>query len=172
MSAPTPYIATIAVDAVITALGSFLQPFMGSGTVIRGQNNRTPMPATLPFAVLTEVLQVDLETPTVSGQYSNAQITITSPKRIDIQIDIYGPTSGDLCTAVKGVYRTGYAVAQFPAGIAPLYCSDGHQIPLTDAEQQYDTRWTITASLQYNPAVYIPQQFATALAVNILEDIL
>jgi hypothetical protein len=50
-----------------------------------------------------------------------------------------------------------------------LYCSDGHQMPLTTGEQQYETRWTLTASLQYNPTVSIPQQSANTLAVNIME---
>lgn len=171
MSAPTPYVVSIAVDAVIEALGAFLQPFVGDLQIVRAEVNRVPMPSG-PFVKLTEILQVDLETPVVVNQFANSQIQITGPKRIDIQIDFYGPSSGDQAAAVKGVYRTGYAAAQFPDGIAPLYCNDGHQMPLTTAEQQYFRRWTITASLQYNPAVYIPQQAASELKLNLVEDII
>lgn len=162
------YVVDIAVDAVIGALGKFLQPFVGNAPIVRGQNNRTPMPRGA-FVELTELLQVDLETPIVKDAPASA--SITGPKRIDIQIDFYGPAAGDQCAAVKGIYRSAYAVAQFPAGIAPLYCSDGHQAPLINAEQQYEGRWTLTASLQYNPTVSIPSQSANILAVNILEDL-
>lgn len=165
----TPYVVTIAVDAVIDALGAFLQPFLAGAQIIRAQQNRTPMPPDS-FVKLTEILQVDLETPIVSG-VANAQTSILGPKRIDIQVDFYGSNSGDLCAAVKTVYRTSYAVAQFPAGIAPLYCTDGRQMPLITGEQQYDSRWTLTASLQYNPAVYIPVLSATVLGLNIVEDL-
>lgn len=163
------FVSSIAVDAVIGALGSFLQPFVGSAPIVRGQNNRTSMPRS-GFVELTEILQVDLETPNAVD--AAATTTITGPKRIDIQIDFFGASSGDWATAVKTVYRSPYAPAQFPDGIKPLYCSDAHQAALVNAEQQYEGRWTITASLQYNPAVVIPSQSATALVVNILEDLL
>lgn len=171
MPAPTPYVVSIAVDAVIVSLGAFLQPFCPGSQIIRGQQNRVPPPLD-PFVKLTEILQLDLETPIITSQFANSQVLITGPKRIDIQIDFYGPTAGDLCSAVKGVYRTEYSVAQFPTGIAPLYCTDGHQAPLIDAEAQYEARWTMTASLQFNPAVYIPVQFATALSVALISDLL
>jgi hypothetical protein len=167
----TPFVVSIAVDAVIDALGSFLTPLVGSCPIVRGQQNRVPPPADPPgFVKLTEILRVDIETPTVSG-VANGQVSITSPKRFDIQVDFYGISSGDQSAAVQGVFRTAYAVAQFPTGIAPLYCSDAHQAPLTTGEEQYEARWTLTASLQYNPSVYIPQQSATKLGPVILEDL-
>jgi hypothetical protein len=168
-----PFVVSIAVDAVITALGAFLQPFGGEGCpIIRGQQNRVSPPSQDPFIKLTEILIVDLSTPIVLSDPANSQVVITGPARIDVQVDFYGPTAGDLCKAVKGVYRSAYAVAQFPAGIAPLYCDDGRQSPLIDAEQQYEARWTMTASLQYNPSVAIPQQSATVATVTIEPAIL
>jgi hypothetical protein len=162
------YVVSIAVDAVIEALGAFLVPFVGAAQILRSQVNRVAMPPGA-FVELTELLQVDLETPITVEDAASA--SITGPKRIDIQIDFYGPDASDQCAAVKTVFRSQYAPAQFPAGIAPLYCSDGIQAPLINAEQQYESRWTLTASLQYNPTVIIPSQSANALAVNILEDI-
>lgn len=166
----TPYTTSIIVDAVIGSLGAFIQPFIGDAPIERGQNNRVSMPKS-GFVELTEILQIDLETPTSVDDGELLQVTITGPKQIDIQVDFFGPTSGDWSTAVKTVYRSPYAPAQFPDGIKPLFCSDSHQAPLVNAEQQYEARWTLTASLQYNPAVVIPSQSAIALAVNILEDI-
>ncbi len=171
MSAPTPYVASILVDAVIEALGAFIQPFAAGAQIVRGQNNRTAMPPD-PFVLLTEILKADLETPTVTNNKVNAQESVLTPKRIDIQVDFFGPSAGDQIAAFKTVYRTAYAVSQFPAGIAPLYCTDEHQGTLTNDQQQYESRWLLTASLQYNPTVYLPKQFATALKVSILEDLL
>jgi hypothetical protein len=166
----TPYLPSITIDAVIDALGAFLQPFCPGATIIRAQVNRVAPPPD-PYVLLTEILQVDLETPIDVDNGANSQTDITAPKRIDIQVDFYGPSSGDQCTAVKSIYRSAYAPAQFPDGIKPLYCSDGHQTPLITGEQQWASRWTITASLQYNPTVSIPQQSANKLAANIMEAI-
>lgn len=165
------YVPTILIDAVITALGAFIQPFVGSGTpVVRAQQNRVPPP--LPaFVELREILEMDLETPAYINSGIDLQYTITTPTRIDIQGDFYGVSSGDWVKAVKAVMRTPYAVSQFPAGIAPLYCSDAHQAPLVTGEEQYENRWVLTFTLQYNPDVFVPQQSATALAVDVFEDL-
>lgn len=156
------------IDDVIEALGAFIQPFINSHLIIRAQVNRVAPPVGQ-FVRLTEILQKPLETPIVTSVDEEA--TFYGPTRIDIQIDFYGRQSGDFCKSVATVYRTAYATSQFPDGIKPLYCSDGIQTPLITGEEQYERRWTMTASLQYNPSILLPQQSATALEVNILEDI-
>lgn len=171
MPAATPYVASITIEAVITALGAFLQPFVPEGIqIIRGQQNRVAPPDGS-FVKLTELLQVDLETPSLTDDAADSQINIKGPKRIDVQVDFYGPSAGDWCAAVKGIYRSIYAPGQFADGIKPLYCTDGHQAPLISGEEQYETRWTLTASLQYNPLVTLPQQSANTLAVQTLEGL-
>ena len=167
----TPYVPSITIDAVMEALGAFLQPFVGTDTpIIRAHQNRVPPPLD-PFVLLNEVVSVDLETP--RSWYNSTEHTrkIIGPTRIDIQIDIYGPSAGDQCKAIKGVFRTPYAAAQFPANIQPLYCSDATMTPLVTGEEQYDERWILTASLQYNPIVTIPQQSADALSVIQIKEL-
>ncbi len=169
MSAPTPFTSSIAIDSIFDALGAFIQPFVGAASIIRGQVNRVSMPAS-PFVELTEILSVDLETPSIINDTVNQQNSFSSPKRFDIQIDFYGTQAGDYCAAVKSVFRTTYATAQFPANIQPLYCSDGNQSPLVTGEEQYEARWILTASLQYNPIVIVPQQSATQLNITSIEE--
>lgn len=164
------YAVSITVDTVIDALADFIQPFAAGSEIIRAQVNRVPMPPD-PCIVLTELLEVDLETPLKAQSLAGLQADITGPARIDIQIDFYGPAAGDQCKAVKGIFRSEYAPAQFPDGIKPLYCSDGIQSPLITGEQQWESRWTLTASLQYNPIVSLPQQSANALAVNSIKEL-
>ena len=153
------------INNVIDALADFLQPFCGQSEIIRAQTNRTPIPSG-EFVVLTEILQVELETPITIWDETTQEQTFLSPTRIDVQIDFYGPNAGDYCKAATGVLRTEHACSQFPAGIKPLYASDGVQSPLVTGEQQWLTRWTITASLQYNPNIVVPSQTAVALAYN------
>jgi len=156
---------SITTKDVIKAFGNFMVPYVDGANIAKAQGNRVPMPAA-PCIMLTEILTVDLETPSVSYDV-DLEAAIASPKRIDIQVDFYGANAGDLCAIVKGVYRTEYATLAFPDGIKPLYCSDGNQHPLVTGEEQYLARWTLTASLQYNPVVTVVQQSATALEVEV-----
>lgn len=158
------YTVSLTIDNVIDALADFLQPFVGTAEIVRAQANRTPMPTT-PCVVLTELLQVDLETPYITTDGLNNQITSKGRQRIDVQIDFYGPAAGNQCAAVKSVFRTPYCAAQFPDNIQPLYCGDCIQSPLITGEEQWQSRFTLTASLQYNPVVTLPQQFADTATV-------
>lgn len=153
------YISSITVDQVIEALAAFLAPFMPGAQIVRAQVNRVALPSN-PCAVLTEILQVDLSVPATDYQPLANTATIYGPSRIDVQIDFYGAQAGDFCKTVKTAFRSHWGFAHFPANIRPLYTSDGVQSPLVTGEQQYESRWTLTASMQYNPTVTVPQDFA------------
>jgi hypothetical protein len=168
MPAPTQYVPSIAIDSVFDALGSFIQPFVGATQIIRAQVNRTAPPSGS-FVELTEVGNADLEVPRQWYDHTYLERNIIGPKRLIIQADFYGESAGDWCAAVKTVWRTSYAAAQFPTGIAPLYCDDGHEAPLITGEEQYLRRWALTMNLQYNPIVIVPQQSADILKMNIVD---
>ncbi len=158
------YTPSLTIDQVIVELADFLTLLCPGYEIVRSQVNRVPMPSS-PCVVLTEILQVDLETPVGNYDGVNSIISYNGSKRIDIQIDFYGSDSGNQCAAVKGIYRTPWTTDQFPANIQPLYCDDGRQMPLITGEEQYENRWTLTASLQYNPIVSLPQESAIELDV-------
>lgn len=159
------YTSSITIDAVIDALADFLQPFVGSAEIIRAQVNRTSMPSN-PCVVLTELLQVDLSVPRTEYQPDDNTATIHGPARIDIQIDFYGVQAGEFCKSVKSAFRSEWGFARFPTNIKPLYTSDGIQSPLITGEKQYESRWTLTATLQYNPTVMVSQEFADEAIPN------
>ena len=159
------YDSSISVDQVIDALADFLAPFVPGAQVVRAQVNRVAMPSN-PGVVLTEMLQVDLSVPATEYQPDAGTATIEGPTRVDIQIDFYGEQAGEFCKTVKTAFRSHWGFEHFPANIKPLYTSDGIQTPLTTGEQQYESRWTLTASLQYNPIVTVPQDFADVLVPN------
>lgn len=161
------YLVNITVDAVIEALAAFIQPFLPAGAlVVRAQVNRVSPPPN-PYVVLTELLERDLNIPYDLFE-GTAEITdIKSATQIDVQIDFYGDAAGDYCKAVKAAFRAAWGYNQFPANIKPLYSDDGRQMPLITGEEQYESRWTLTASLQYNPVVTVPQQSALELKATV-----
>lgn len=171
------YAINVVIDDVIDALGDFLEPFVGESVeIIRGQVNRTPPPVAA-YVELTELLSVDLAIPyqECADDPENPEDSVTwltGRTRIDVQVDFYGPSSGDWCRAVQNAFRTGYGFDSFPDTMKPLYTTDGFQHPWNTAEQQSVTRWTLTASIQYNPKADAPQQFADTLtpSVNVPAD--
>jgi hypothetical protein len=159
------FVPSVAVDDVIDALKAYLAPFCIGAEVVRGQVNRVSMPPG-PCVILTEILSVDLSTPITDMIPAGITANITGPKQIDVQIDFYGASAGDFAAATKNAFRAGYGFEKFPATVKPLYMSDAHQHPLTTGEQQYESRWTATASMQYNPTVTVPQDYADAATMN------
>lgn len=155
------YIPDITVDQVIDALKAFLQPFVPGGEIVRGQANRVPMPSN-PCVVLTEMSQTNLGRSIFQNSpvFSTLQSSIIGPTNIDVQVDFYGTLAGDYCRSVENAFACGYAYDAMTASVKPLYASNGIQSPLVTGEQQYESRWTLTASLQYNPVVTLPQQSA------------
>lgn len=159
------YTSSIVVDQVIDALADFLQLFVEDAEIARAQVNRVAMPPS-PCVILTELLQVDLEVPYENYQPLENTTTITGPVRIDVQVDFYGVQAGDFCKVVKNAFRSQWGFAQFPVNIKPLYTSDGIQSPLITGEKQYESRWTLTVSIQYNPTVTVPQEYADEAIPN------
>jgi len=163
----TDFTVSLTIDNVIDALAAYLTPFVAGSPIIRGQVNRTPLPLG-PFVELTEILTVDLSVPTTGHDPVLQLNTITGPAQIDVQLDFYGASAGDYFKAARTAFRTGYGFDAFPATIKPLYMSDGRQSPLTTGEQQYESRWTCTVSMQYNPAITLPQQSANTLSASLV----
>lgn len=162
------YEISIVIDEIIDALGNFIQPFVGEAEIVRAQVNRVA-PPTGPYVELTEILSVDLSVPyqDYADDLLEPVAILTGRVRSDIQVDFYGPSSGDWSRVVQNALRTTYGFDKFPPSIKPLYTTDGFQHPWASGEQQSLTRWTLTVTLQYNPQVSVPQEFANELTVNV-----
>lgn len=168
------YASSITVDQIIDALADFITPFVTPAQIVRAQTNRVPMPAGA-CVVLTEIGQYDLAIPYENFTPTSAPIpavgttTINGPARIEVQADFYGPQSGEWVKVVMMAFRSAWAYDRFPQYVKPLYTSDALQAPLITAEQQYESRWTLTAAMQYNPIVNVPQEFATTLGAHVAQ---
>lgn len=183
MSTPATIINTL--TDVNTALGTFISQQLGlaAGFVIQGYPNRTamPLPGFVAFYALSKKrLRTNIDT------YSGTSSPAPAPgpevseqgQQIDIQIDCYGPSSSDWsdilstllrdqagCTALGALFPTGAANCQ------PLYADDPIRAPLTDAEQQYEDKWIVTARIQYNSQVTTSAEYAVTLGPAALVDV-
>jgi hypothetical protein len=159
------------IDAAFVATGAFLQPFMPTGTqIVRGQANNTPPPKS-PFVLLTEVGQNQYTTTRTKLVWSVDQMSYVMPKILNIQMDFYGPSAGDMCNAAITMLRSVYGPANFPDGIEPLYCSDAMQAPLITGEKQYEKRWLTTLSVQYNSPVVAAQQSFNTVGEVVIDPV-
>lgn len=143
---------------VFRALVVFFNSFLPAGTeVVQGQDNLVAMPKG-GFVVMTNAgmdrLSFNVDTYSPVLQTKN----ILTPTNYAMQLDFYGPSSQTWAMQTQALFRDEYATAIFPSNIQPLYADNPVQIPLIDGEDQYEQRWKITASLQYNPILSTSQQ--------------
>ncbi len=98
--------------------------------------------------------------------------TLLQPTQVSVQLDVHGPLSADNAQTITTLLRDDYAVQAFIASgfdIAPLYAGDPKQIPFLNGEQQTEYRWVVDAILQCNAKVTVPQQFADALTLGLID---
>jgi hypothetical protein len=99
------------------------------------------------------------------------------PTQQTYQLDIHSAdlnTSSDLAQTIATVWRDEISTDFFDqSGVraTPLYCEDPKQTPFVNAEQQYETRWTIDVYLQTNSIVDWPMQYADQLQVTFYDVI-
>ena len=105
------------------------------------------------------------------------QAILTAPTDVVYQLDFHSANvtdSADMAQAVATIFRSEYAIQSFiDAGVraTPLYADDPRQVPFINAEQQYETRWTVDVHLQVNAAVPWPQQFMDEARVTFVDVI-
>lgn len=160
---------------VLTAVGKFCEAILPDAIeVMAGQANRVPQPTRANFVIMTPGSRAQLSTttrtwtpPAPSGV---GGIVIQQSTRFDMQIDVYGPASAEAAQLFVMLWRDAFGCEFLkPYGVQPLYCLDASQLPLVDGEQQYEQRWTITASMQINPSVSTPAQFADSVTVELIQ---
>ena len=83
-----------------------------------------------------------------------------------MQCDFHGAAATDQAQVFATLFRSGYACDYFQGtGLQPDYCTDGQQMPFINGEDQYETRWTLSAVFDANITVSTPQQFANKVTV-------
>jgi len=121
--------------------------------------------------VMTSSSQTRLSTNEDTYPATTAPTTkdIFVPIQYVIQLDFYGVNSPSWATQTQALFRDQYATDNMPSNIQPLFADDPIQMQLTNAEQQYEQRWKLSANIQYNPIVTVPQQYMNVATVGIKE---
>ena len=112
---------------------------------------------------------------TFTGEMAAGQIVLTQPTKVCMQLDFHSANVGDssdMVETISTLFRSEIATDSFDASsggaVWPLYADDPKQAPFQNAEQQYETRWSLDAYLQANQAVDWPQQFTETAVVTII----
>lgn len=112
-----------------------------------------------------------------SQAFAAGQIQAVQKTEIIVQLDVHGPNAEDNASIISTLIRDNYAVEQFDAitqandfgTIEPLYAEDPKYLPFINEQQQYEYRWVVEVHLQADQVVSFPQQFASALAIELIE---
>lgn len=118
---------------------------------------------------------------------------VAQSTRVDFQLDIHGPRGAEVAQAIvlsafqaesdlvssyelpllddAGVVMTDsygqtlYAVVDLT--MAVLTHGQARQVPFVNDQMQFEDRWVLELAMQINPTVFLPQQFADAVTVQL-----
>ena len=168
--------ATLSINnkAIFTAFRAFILGLLdvSEHNVVRGLGNRVSTPKE-GFIAITPILKAGLATneTTYIQPEEGALIGTKEAKkstRYDIQIDCYGVNADEWSTIITNMFRDEYGCRMLAPLMQPLYSTDPMQMPLTNAEQQYEQRWMITATVQINPVVTTEINFLDSVEINVI----
>lgn len=156
---------------VYTALRALIIGLLGC-EVVQGLDNGVPMPNT-GFVAMTILYENRLSTNHTAYTDNETEQSkhITQPTQLTVQLDCYGEQSGEWAQILATVLRDEYACEKLHPTCQPLHADDPKMMYITNAEQQYEQRWMVTALLQCNPTVTVAQDFFTS-AQPVLVDII
>lgn len=156
-------------DALFVTLQAFVMALtaLDIDHVVQGLGNDVPQPDG-PHVVMTATRQDPLSTNHSMYNGTTQERTAQVSMQYTIQIDCYGPQSSDMATTLSMMWRDPYGCDAMAPDAQPLYASTPVQVPLINAEANYEQRWTFSALLQFNPSVTVPQQSATVLGVDLV----
>jgi hypothetical protein len=162
-------------DTLITQLRAWLLTLLPAGVEVRrSQQNGVPMPAGA-FVAITTIVMPKLATNVSSwapGASNPGQENNQTSTRWDVQMDFYGSGASQNSVIVANLVRTSSASSYFEGAgglLAPLYAGDPRNNAMINGEQQYEARWTVEASFQFNPTITTSLDFAASLAVQLKE---
>lgn len=165
-----PVSVNLSESDVTTALRSFLLSILPASVEVRlGQQNRVAAPLG-PFVLMTIILRQQIATN--RSRYTATGRVVSRQERVTVQISAFGPGSGDRIERIVTLFRDPYATEFFSAQrlpIAPLYADDARQMAFINGESQYEDNWSADLHLQVNYEFTIPQQFADAATIDLID---
>jgi hypothetical protein len=156
---------------VYTALRTLLLFVVPMGTeVVQGLGNRVPMPKQ-PFVAMTLTSQNRITTNILTYNDPGTGVgmkEIEYQTQLMMQLDFYGPLSGQWAAAVAALFRDEVGVTLLGSACAPLYADSAQMMPLINGEEEYEQRWMVGGYLQWNPILTTPQEFADSIDITLV----
>ena len=154
---------SIILDECIEALASALEPVVSDSEIIRGNQNRTPLPKG-EFVVLTELSCEPIETPHYGWLYPQDSMNLTQPYQLAVQCDVYGHNALERTSAIVATLNSIIGSYLFPDHIKLLYVDDMRQATMVDESDQFLERWICTAHMQYNPRFELGMEYSESMS--------
>jgi hypothetical protein len=148
---------------VSVALRGYLLSLFPDSQVFQSQENFVPEPNS-DFILMTDSMVSRLATNSTTGTVDSE--TQTARLEIVMQLDIYGQNGADHAAVIVATMRGDYAYANFPDDVKPLYATDPVQIPIINAEGNFEQRWSIDIHMQYNPEFTAEQETTSTASIN------
>lgn len=162
-------------DDVYAAVVAFILGIipLDAAHVLKGNQNRIPSPVG-PFAILNIISQKRLRTNVDTWDSSipdPAGIVREQGIKLEMQIDLYGPASGDWAAIFSTMFRDEYGCTALAPNCQPLHADEPTRAPLVTGESQYLDRWIVRAQLEYVPVVTTADEFATTVEIAVIDAI-
>ncbi len=121
----------------------------------------------------TGTYQVSPSQTLAPGTLSVGRKALVQSAQVTVQLDFHdadGSTGANMAQTISTLLRDEYGVAAMePNGVVPLYADDPNQIPFINDQQQYEWRWVLEAQFQVNQKTTVPQEYADAVNVGLIE---
>jgi len=114
--------------------------------------------------------QLDLGDQTVSSEKMAAGVVdMVAATELCYQLDFHGPAGGDnaqmFSTTFRDLWGVDFFTRNYPDVAEPLHADEPRQMPFINAEQQYEDRWTLEATLQADQVYEVTQEFADQVQI-------
>ena len=150
------------IDVVIDALADAIEWILPGTVIVRGNQNRAPMPQGN-FIALTELFHEDIETPAYKFDGARNEVEIKQPYRTTIQCDVYGADACNIASALLAAMNSVVFNDHMPPEMDVLYAGELKQATMVDASDQFLTRWIFSVGVQYNIGVTLSQEHGDVL---------
>lgn len=169
------FTASIATTVLtVTAVNSSFTGRIGVGSTIFGTGVATGTKVTSLGTGTGGVGTYNINTLQTVASRAMAAGTQTLLQSVDfvVQIDAHGPEAQNNALTVSTLFFDAVACDKFvESGVdmAPLYIDNPRQMPFVNGEQQVEDRYTLTSHFQVNQTLIIPQQYADAITITLID---
>ena len=120
---------------------------------------------------------VDTPQTVASEALATGAQTLSQSVKVTVQLDFHSANdtdAGDMAQTVSTMLRDEFGVQQCAGqtpsyGVVPLHADDPAQRPFVNDQQQWEWRWVTECELQAVQTITVPQQYADAVKLGLVE---